>query len=507
MGKAALVVLLILVSTISTPDAFSQTSSQTNESEIAALKKQIQEQQKQIEELSASLHNQMRLLERMSAATGMPASGEVTSLSPVLPSQQTTAKVDELGNKLEGVSKNLAGFKFSGDLRFRTDAIFRSANSVAGPQQNVRQRYRMRMNLDKDLSPLFGTHLQLSSGPANNPLTFDTDFSGITARHPFLVSEIFADYHPNKNLSFRIGRMPEVFSDNSRFMFDDDVRFNGFQEIARIPLSEHSVVKQFELRAAQYILSNPNVQILSPTSPFVSAGYVPGQNVRAANLFHQGFGFYGDLTSRWAHQFFADAQVYRNPDQIALASTAAGFPVLVNGTFGLVLSGPLTGVGTGTTEPGGAIYTARDFQLVRLDYRLTNQGLKLGERDMPLWLDFQVSRNVGASRLRDAFMVTGNLGQVKKLGDLRFMYIYSIKDANAMISQVTDDDLGTNSGVNIATHHFRVDLGLTSFLQWQNLFFVQNERSKNDPAALLFVPLQEGAATQYRIQTQLQFTF
>ncbi len=104
-------------------------------------------------------------------------------------------------------------------------------------------------------------------------------------------------------------------------------------------------------------------------------------------------------------------------------------------------------------------------------------------------------------------MVTGSLGQVKKLGDLRFLYIYSIKDANAMISQVTDDDLGTNSGVNIATHHFRVDLGLTSFLQWQNLFFIQNERSKSDPAALFFVPLQEGAATQYRIQSQLQFNF
>jgi len=41
--------------------------------------------------------------------------------------------------------------------------------------------------------------------------------------------------------------------------------------------------------------------------------------------------------------------------------------------------------------------------------------------------------------------------------------------------------------MNSATHHFRADPGLTSFLQWQNLFFVQNERS-NDPAALFFVP-------------------
>ncbi len=479
--------LLIFLSAVPAP-------AQTR-ADIEALKEQIRDQQRQIEELRSVLQRQSQLLERITVGATPSASS------------QEKARVDNAGAKLEEVSKSLGGFKFSGDLRFRTDAILRSSNSVAGPQQNVRERYRLRLNVDKDLSPGFATHLQLSSGPANNPLTFDTDFNGVTARHPFLISEVFADYHPNKNFSFRIGRMPEVFADNSRFLFDDDVRFNGFQEIARLPLNEHSVVNQLEVRGGQYILTNPNVQVLSPTSPYVSAGFAPGQKVATANLFHQGFGFSGDLSSHWTHQFSADGQWYRNPNQIALASTAAGFPVLVNGTLGVALSGPLTGVGNGTTEPGGAIYSARDFQIVRLDYRLANQHVKLGGRDLPLWLDFQVSRNVGTSRLRDALMVAGSLGQVKKLGDLRFLYIYSIKDANAMISQVTDDDLGTNSGVNVATHHFRVDLGLTSFLQWQNLFFVQNERSSNDPAALFFVPLQEGAATQYRIQSQLQFAF
>ncbi len=521
MSKVTVVATVILIFIMSGRVAFPQGGSQANRAEIAQLKQQIQAQQKQIEELRTLLQNQMRQLEQMTA--GAPASNQVASMSPVLtganksadsnyaplspPTAPQSSESNDLSKKLEGVSKNLAGFKFSADLRFRTDAILRSANSVAGPQQNVRERYRVRLNVDKDLSPAFGTHLQLSSGPANNPLTFDTDFSGITARHPFLLSEVYADYHPNKNVSFRIGRMPEIFADNSRFLLDDDIRFNGFQEILRVPLGDRTIFKTFELRGGQYILSNPNVQILSATSPFVSAGFLPGQKVRSATLFHQGFGFSGDVSNRWSHQFFADAQFYRNPDQIALASTAAGFPVLVNGTFGLVLSGPLSGAGTATTQPGGAIYSARDFQIVRLDYRLTNQGLKIGEHQMPLWLDFQVSRNVGTSRLRDAFMVTGSLGQVKNLGDLRFLYIYSIKDGNAMISQVTDDDLGTNSGVNVATHHFRVDLGLTSFLQWQNLFFVQNERSQSDPKALFFVPLPEGAATQYRIQSQLQFTF
>jgi hypothetical protein len=38
-----------------------------------------------------------------------------------------------------------------------------------------------------------------------------------------LISEVFADYHPGKNISLRIGRMPEVFADNSRFLSEDEV--------------------------------------------------------------------------------------------------------------------------------------------------------------------------------------------------------------------------------------------------------------------------------------------
>ena len=407
-----------------------------------------------------------------------------------------------------GVVKNLGGFKFSGDFRLRSDAIFRSGNKVAGPAQNVRERYRLRLNMDRELSEQFSAHVQLSSGPINNPVTLDSEFGGISARQPFFILEVYADFHPNKNLSLRAGKMPEVFADNLRFLFDDDIRFNGFQEIAKLPLNSNVLgIKSVEFRAGQYILTNPNVQILSPTSPLTSIGLAPGTNVRSSKLFHQGFGILGDIKDVWSHQFFADVQWYRNPNQIALASTPEGFPVLVNRALGLALSGGLTGVGNAMTTPGGAIYSAPNFQIVRINYRITHKGWKLGDRDLPAWLDLQASRNVGTSQLRDAFMATGSLGEVKKFTDVRLLYIFSIKDANALISQVTDDDLGTNSGVNIATHHIRVDLGLTRFLQWQNLLFIQDERRVSNPAAKFFVPLQRGASTQYRVQSQFQFNF
>jgi len=104
-------------------------------------------------------------------------------------------------------------------------------------------------------------------------------------------------------------------------------------------------------------------------------------------------------------------------------------------------------------------------------------------------------------------MATLNVGEVKKFGDVRFLYLYSYKQANSMISQLTDDDLGTGTGTNLRTHLIRVDLGLTKFFQWQNLLFIQDELSPNDPARRFFVPLQRGAETTYRIQSQFQFNF
>jgi hypothetical protein len=509
--------------------------------EIQLLKQQFAAQQQQIEQLRAALEEQRQMLERAlqpSQASSAQAAnlGQVAGIAPVIPvgsagaiaqpatawsptpgpadpvtqeqMHQYTTKVDDLSKKMDGALKNLAGFKFSGDLRFRTDGIFRSGNNFAGPVQNIRERYRLRLNFDKALGEQYDVHVQLGSGVANNPITFDSDFGATTSRGPLFITEFSAGYHPNKYLDLRGGKMQEVFADNSRFLFDDDVRFNGFQEIVKLPVASNPLgITRVEFRGGQYILSNPNVVIVPAGSPYLSAGYIQGGKIRDSNLFHQGFAIFADLKAGWSHQFMGDLQYYRNPNQIALASTAAGFPVLVSGNFGLALSGAVSGVGTATTTSGGAIYTAPNFQIARINYRITHIGWKLGDREVPVWLDFQASRNIGTSFLRDAIMGTFNVGEVKNARDLRFMYLFAIKDANSMISQVTDDDLGTGTGVNIRGHLVRFDLGLTKFLQWQNLVFIQNERRPNNPALNFFVPLQAGAGTQFRIQSQFQFSF
>ncbi len=478
--------------------------------DVRELRALLLEQRKAIDELKEAVRLQQVLIDQLRSSDLKDAT-EVRETSEKIPavlgpvsvaksqSLVTTKTQTEVSNAL-----SVAGFRLTGDFRFRLDIQSRSGNSVAGPLQNIRSRYRMRLNLDKELDPRFNFHLQLSTGPTNNGITNDQDFAGMPVKHPLGIAESYIDYHPHSNFSIRGGRMEEVFADNSRFLWDDDARFNGFQQILNLPVgSSHSI----ELRAGEYWLSNPNISVLAANSPYISSGYSPGSKVHDANLFHPGVVLNMRKGSVWKHQVISDFQLYRNQNQIQLASTGNGFPVLLNGAIGLALAGPIGGTGDATTTPGGAIFTAPKFNVLRTSYRVDHRGVNFAGHEMPVWFSFQVSRNTGATFLQDALMGTANIGAVKKPGDVRLLYQFAIKDANSMVSQFTDDDLGTGSGVNIAVHAIRFDIGLTRFLQWQNLLFFQHERRGSNPDQLFFVPLGRGSNMTLRYLGQLAFNF
>ena len=487
---------------------------------VAALEVRLREQQAQIDRLTAALAQQQQLLDSQAKGAGdgtrskpNDASANPSAESPPEPVtqeefQKFTTKVDKIGKDVETNTKDLSGFKFGGDFRLRFDGQWRAGNNVAGPLQNTRARYRLRLNIDREWNSHFKAHIQLATGPFNNAITNDTDMAGTVAKPPFSVAEAWADYHPSKNFSLRGGRMEEVWADNMRFLWDDDVRFSGFQQIVTIPFGDGwKGFKSLEFRSGEYFLGNPNIVILSPTSPFAAAGFTVGQKVRSTNLFDPGFILKQDLSKNWGHWITADFLLYRNPNTIQLASTNDGFPVVVNPVLGLSLSGPMTGTGNATTTPGGAIYNAPRFDIARVQYRITDKGLTLNGREMPLFVDLQVARNTGTDKHRDAAMVSANLGDVKNAGDLRFLAQFGLKQANSMISQFTDDDFGTGSGVNIRVWAGRVDVGLTHFCQWQNIVFRQKEINGNIPAESFFVPLQAGSKANMRWQSQVLFTF
>jgi hypothetical protein len=478
--------------------------------QLERLQKLVQEQQQEIQLLAGELSP------RKDAARD---SGN-TSMSPAATAQGTAAATEPQTPALEARVKKVedqvlkAGpFRFSGDFRLRADGIFRAASKAPDPPlthaQNVRARYRLRLNFDTDLYPTLSFHGQLATGPINNALTLDQDFSATAVRHPFFLSEAWIDYHPRKSIQLQGGRVQEVFADNSRFLFDDDIRFNGFNEkyiwaLKKKPLDLSSI----EFRAGQYILTNPNVAVIAAGSPLAHAGQVVGTTGRSANLFHQGVLFNQQFHKKWTAQFGADAQLYRNPNQIALASTTEGLVLLIQPGIGLALSGPLTGTGTATTTSGGAIYSARSFEIARLTYRLNYSGFEHAGHAFPVSFSFQFARNVGTGlQERDALLAGLQVGKITKRGDTAFLYVYSTKGANSLISQVTDDDLGTGTGVNLRTNHFRFEYGLAKKVTFQSLLFIQSQLRNSGDFPNFFVPLGAFAPRTYRLQQQIVFSF
>lgn len=497
---------------------------------LKALEEEMQQQSRTLNELRALIAEQQRLIATLTApaanATGSePKVGEqkdsanaatVDSATVATGAGTQTPTMEDRVKKLEGQALRIGPLRLSGDFRLRFDGIFRKADPAPplgfAPlthQQNVRMRYRLRLNLDTDINSKLSFHGQLATGPANNPLTIDQDFGETTTRHPFLISEAWVDFHPNKAVQLQGGRVQEIFADNSRFLFDDDVRFNGFNEKYTLSFKNNGLkISSLELRAGQYIFSNPNVAIVTAGSPLAQAGAILNSTGRSSNLFHQGLLVNQKFNDRWSSQFGGDVQLYRNPNQIQLASTANGVALIVQNGLGITLSGPVTGTGNATTTAGGAIYTARNFQIARLTYRLNWTGFQSGGRTYPVTFNFQAARNVGVGlKERDALLSSVQVGRVVNRGDMAFLYVFSTKGANALISQVTDDDLGTNSGVNIRTHHLRFDYGLAKKVTLQSLLFIQSELRNSGDFPNFFVPLNAFTPRQYRIQEQIVFSF
>jgi hypothetical protein len=423
--------------------------------------------------------------------------------------QQT---VDDRLQKVEETVRKIGPIRWSGDMRLRFDAFFRPASKPPDPpslhQQNVRMRYRLRLNLDADANPYLSFHGQLSTAPANNQLTSDQDFSGIVIKHPFFINEAWLDFHPNKNIQLQAGRLLPIFADGSLFLFDDDIRFNGFNERFSIPLkSAPAGITNIEFRAGQYIFSNPVVPIVDKGSPLNLAGAKVGSTGRSANLFHQGFVVDQKLNERWSQQFTSDVQLYRNPNQILLASTPAGLSFVSSG-IGLTLSGPINGAGNATTTSGGSIYRAGNFQIGRAAYRINNTGFSWGDHQYPITLYVQLVRNFGTgAHERDSMMTTFQVGKWTKRGDMVFTYFFTIKGANSIIGQFSDEDPGAGSTVNIRAHMIRWDIGLAKNVRLETIGFIRHGLRNSGQYPNFFVALDATVPTLYRFQERLLFSF
>jgi hypothetical protein len=501
--------------------------------ELGALRALITQQQQQIDQLRQTLQEQSRLLETLAAhadskpaapsrgvveiastAAILPPLPALTAVAVPLPAPQAAvaAPSDAVQKAIDSINADLRGFRLSGDLRFRTDVVVREKSSTSAAQQRARERYRLRFNVDKDLyykdgdRAMASFHLQLATDPLNNPSTQDTDFAGISTRAPISINEAYMDFRPTRSITLRAGRTAELFSDGRQFIYDDDIRFNGFHETYRWAGEKAGLFVQ--LAAAQYILTDPNIQVLPAGSAFIGAGYKQGQRVPSSGLFDMGVTVGSSIGKKWSHNEILNYFVVREPNQIQLASTSGGASLFANSPIvGATLTSNLGETGNATTTAGGAAYFAGDFHVVRGAFNLNYSGKMIRGHNYPFQFFVQATHNTGASTQNNGYMAGFAVGQTARLGDMQFQYQYFYKPANGFVSQFTDDDVGTGSGVNVKTSQIRLNFGLTRFLAWENRLYIQNGISRNDPAMNFFVPLQKGYNTQFRVHSQFIFTF
>ncbi len=259
----------------------------------------VESLKREVEQLKAQLARIESVLQSLVPAA--PPAATVQAASYAQPSSQAARAIQAPAAS----ATTLAGFRLSGDFRFRLDAAIRSASPQLSGLQNIRGRYRLRLNADREIAPDLSFHGQLSTGAANNGITFDQDFAGGVSKHPFMISEAYIDYHPNPDVSIRGGKLENIYADNFRFYWDDDVRFNGFNErFRRGPV---------EFRAGQYFFINPNAFSVPAGSTLAAlAGRQPGRIARASQMYHQGVTFLDRIDDRWRQQLTADAPTPRS---------------------------------------------------------------------------------------------------------------------------------------------------------------------------------------------------
>jgi len=542
----ALVCVLSLAAPLAKGQTPTASEAPVSSSEIQQLRQMILEQQRQIDELRHAMANQ-KGTESAATAKADAANleeaatpsrggfGEIASTTPVLPpipalttvvvplpapQAAAAAPSDAVQKAIDAINANLRGFRLSGDVRFRTDVQLRESNpnfpssdNRSTPVQRARERYRFRFNIDKDLyykdgdRAMASFHVQLATDPFNNPSTMDTDFTAFGTRAPISISEAYIDFRPTRSLTLRAGRTAELYADNRQFVYDDDIRFNGFHETYRWAGKKNGLFVQFA--AAQYLLTDPNIQIVPAGSAFITIGYPQGTRVPSSGLFDQGITVGSNIGKKWSHNETLNFFAVREPNQIQLASTNAGIALFnINPVVGATLgTSNLPETGNATTTSGGPVYFAEGFEVVRGAFNLNYSGKMLYGHNYPFQLFFQATHNTKASIENNAVMGGFAFGQTARLGDIQFQYQYYRKEANAFVSQFTDDDQGSGTGVNLKGHEIRLNFGLTRFLAWENRLYIQNGLTQNNPAINYFVPLQQGYNTQYRIHSQFVFTF
>jgi hypothetical protein len=469
-----------------------------------------------IEQLENVVDQLQHRIQSLESARSAPASS-VASTPGALQSPVPQQRAESPAKPANTVTVSTP-LKFNGEFFLYFDSITRPAGADTPRASNIRGRYLLHLDLDAALRRTVSVHARLSTGPINNPLTDIQDFGGGAVKHPFSLSEAYVDFHPNQFVRLQGGRVDSPFNDRLRFLFDSDTRFNGTNEVFRVPVSRKPLgITEVQFRAGQYILTNPNLPVIAegtpstaasatPSQALLATGLQPGDEASSSALFQQGFVVRQQYTGGLLSDLGFDVQTYTNPNQLRLMSTPGGL-FLVGTTTGFNPSSPVPSASNATTTPGGAILTAPGYNIGHLSYTLAHRGVTAAGHVVPLSLNLQYARNLEHVSDRNAWSAIATLGRSQEAGDLRFLYGYYVKEANSLIGELTENDIAIGGNVNMRANMLRVEYTLGRGVVFANNLIWTRWLKDSNPQANFFVPLGRLTPMQFRYQGMLVFRF
>ena len=465
---------------------------------------QLQKRVDQLEQLVSVMERRLESLEAARAPHAEPAVLTATAL-PAAPAETTP-------------TPQKSPVQFDGEFRLYFDSLTRPAGAGAPRVSNIRGRYLLHLDFDAALRKSLSVHAQLSTAPLNNPLTDIQDFGGGVSKNPFFLSQAYVDFHPNEFVHLQGGRVDSPFSDRSRFLFDQDTRFDGTSEVLRLPLHNAPArIAEISFSAGQYTFSDPNFPVITPGTPslaanatpsqaFLAAGAQPGTQPRSSQLFQQGLLVRQQTTDALSNEIAADVQLYRNPNQLRLMSTPGGL-FLFGTTLGITPSSPVPSASNATTTPGGAAFTAPGYRIGHASYTLAHRAAPFFNYSMPVAVNLQWARNFEPVSDRNAWAAIVTAGRSKETGDVRMIYGFYRKEANSLIGELTENDIAIGGNVNMHAHVLRAEYTITRGVVFANNLIWTKWLKDSNPGANFFVPLGRLTPLQLRYQGMLIFRF
>jgi len=257
-------------------------------SEMEEIKRQLREQQKEIERLRAMLELQSKIVGNLQTSAAQinqtTTAAAQTSTAPVSSQTETIetrlSKVEEQSKKTnESIARNQLGtMTFSGDLRMQYDSLYGLLNnatnvsdsSINGNELSARQRIRYRLrfgargkiggdvfsgsyaaNGDKRTEKEFDWGIRLVAGTLANPASPNPVLTDFFSRKPIGLDQVYVSWRPRPLPGLRVivGKFESPWT-HTDMTFDNDVQVEGVGETFSRDI-KNSFVKNITLSAWQ----------------------------------------------------------------------------------------------------------------------------------------------------------------------------------------------------------------------------------------------------------------